>query len=88
MLFFTQFCPDAVRTLAALQHDAVESQFEDADTDGEDHPPDGIRYGCMSRPRTIRLEQKKPSGPVPGTFDWLINQGKAQPAALGGYRME
>jgi hypothetical protein len=23
------------------------------DTEGEDHPPDGIRYGCMSRPRKI-----------------------------------
>jgi hypothetical protein len=53
MLFFTMGCPDAMRTLAALQHDDVESKFEDADTEGEDHPPDGIRYGCMSRPRKL-----------------------------------
>jgi hypothetical protein len=53
MLFFTIGCEDAIRTLAALQHDDVESKFEDADTEGEDHPPDGIRYGCMSRPRKL-----------------------------------
>jgi hypothetical protein len=53
MLFFTMACEDAIRTLAALQHDDVESKFEDAETEGEDHPPDGIRYGCMSRPRKL-----------------------------------
>jgi hypothetical protein len=53
MLFFTQFCPDAMRTLAALQHNDVAKKFEDADSEGEDHAPDGIRYGCMSRPRKM-----------------------------------
>jgi hypothetical protein len=53
MLFFLMHCEDAIRTLAALQHDDVESKFEDAETEGEDHPPDGIRYGCMSRPRKL-----------------------------------
>jgi hypothetical protein len=46
-------CPDAIRTLSSLQHDDVESKFEDADTDGEDHAPDEGRYGCMSRPRKL-----------------------------------
>jgi hypothetical protein len=87
MLFFTQFCENAIRTLAALQHDDVESKFEDADTDGEDHPPDGIRYGCMSRPRTAPEKSSfRPSKPKYGTFDWLIQQGaEAKPAST--YRM-
>jgi hypothetical protein len=80
MLFFSQFCPDAVRTLAALQHDDVESKYEDAETDGEDHPPDGIRYGCMSRPRKAPEKGTfRPTGPKPWTFDWLVAQGKGKP---------
>lgn len=80
MLFFTQFCPDAIRTLSALQHDDVESKYEDAETDGEDHPPDGIRYGCMSRPRKAPEPTTfRPTGPKPWTFDWLIAQGKGRP---------
>jgi len=75
MLFFTQFCPDAIRTLAALQHDDAANKFEDADTDGEDHPPDGIRYGCMSRPRKILEEPPRIGGPKPGSMDWLIAEG-------------
>lgn len=34
--------------LATLQHDPTKP--EDADTDGEDHACDALRYGCMSRP--------------------------------------
>lgn len=39
-----------IRTLPALQHD--EKEPEDCDTDGEDHAPDDLRYGLMSRPWT------------------------------------
>jgi hypothetical protein len=75
MLFFTQFCPDAFRTLAALQHDDVESKFEDADTEGEDHPPDGIRYGCMSRPRKLpELEDRFAGQPKERSGDWLMTE--------------
>lgn len=75
MLFFTAACPDAIRTLAALQHDDVESKFEDADTDGEDHPPDGIRYGCMSRPRTLPNPEDRFAGqPKKGTMEWLMTE--------------
>lgn len=87
MLFFSQFCPDAIRTLSALQHDDIESRFEDADTDGEDHPPDGIRYACMSRPRAIpEKTDSRPKGPKYGSFEWLMKYtGKTRSST---YRME
>lgn len=75
MLFFTTAVPNATRTLSALQHDDVESKFEDADTEGEDHPPDGIRYGCMSRPRKAPDPEDRFSHlPKKGTYEWLIQQ--------------
>lgn len=41
-------CSHIIRTLPALQHDITDP--EDCDTDGEDHAPDALRYGLMSRP--------------------------------------
>ncbi|TAK84318.1 MAG: hypothetical protein EPO20_14610 [Betaproteobacteria bacterium] len=75
MLLFLDTCPDAIRTLAALQHDDVESKFEDADTEGEDHAPDGIRYGCMSRPRKLPdPEDRFAHLPKKGTMEWLMTE--------------
>lgn len=75
MLFFLMHCEDAIRTLAALQHDDVESKFEDAETEGEDHPPDGIRYGCMSRPRKLPdPEDRFKHQPIKGTMEWLTTE--------------
>lgn len=74
MLFFLACCPDAVRTLAALQHDDAAHKFEDADSDGEDHAPDGIRYGCMSRPRQLPDPKAMPKGPKPGSMDWITSE--------------
>ena len=75
MLFFTTACPDAVRTLSSLQHDDVDSKSEDADSEGEDHPPDGIRYGCMSRPRKLPdPEQRFSHLPKQGTGEWLMTE--------------
>jgi hypothetical protein len=50
-------CPHLIRTLPALQHDVKDP--EDCDTDGEDHAPDDLRYGLMSRPWT-RPKPKPP----------------------------
>lgn len=45
-------CRNLVRTLPALVHD--EHDPEDVDTKGEDHAPDALRYGLMTRtPATI-----------------------------------
>jgi hypothetical protein len=90
MLFFTQFCPDAFRTLAALQHDDVESKFEDADTEGEDHPPDGIRYACMSRPRKLPDADPATARPKERSGEWLLTEAwKGHPSpGRSTYRME
>lgn len=48
LMYFMDNCIDAIRTLPMLQHD--ETDIEDADSEGEDHAPDEIRYACMSRP--------------------------------------
>jgi hypothetical protein len=91
MLFFTSGCPDAIRTLAALQHDDVESRFEDADTEGEDHPPDGIRYGCMSRPRKLPdAEQRFANQPKERSGEWLMTEAwkGQQIRSRSTYRME
>jgi len=76
MLFFIGGATeDAIRTLAALQHDDVDSKFEDAETEGEDHPPDGIRYGCMSRPRKLpEPEDRFAHLPKKGTMEWLTTE--------------
>lgn len=60
MLYVFSTCPHLIRTLPALQHDV--DRPEDVDTEGEDHGPDAIRYGCMSRPyirKTPKLEEPK-----------------------------
>lgn len=41
-------CTNLIRTLPALVHD--EHDPEDVDTKGEDHAPDALRYGLMTRP--------------------------------------
>jgi hypothetical protein len=48
LILFFSTCPHVIRTLPALQHDPTHP--EDADTDGEDHAPDTVRYGCLARP--------------------------------------
>jgi hypothetical protein len=48
MWYVFNTCVHLIRTLPALQHDI--NNPEDCDTDGEDHAPDALRYGLMSRP--------------------------------------
>lgn len=48
-LFITENCINLIRTLPSLVHD--HNRVEDVDSDGEDHAPDALRYGLMSRPR-------------------------------------
>jgi hypothetical protein len=48
MWYVFDTCVHLIRTLPALQHDLTNP--EDCDTDGEDHAPDALRYGLMSRP--------------------------------------
>ena len=48
MLYVFSTCPHLIEHLPQLQHDP--NKPEDADTDGEDHLADALRYLCMSRP--------------------------------------
>lgn len=50
MMVVFNTCIHLIRTLPALQHDALKP--EDVDSDMEDHAPDEARYACMSRPWT------------------------------------
>ena len=61
MLYIFNTCPHLIRTLPALQHDKDDP--EDCNSEGEDHPPDALRYGCMSRPWTRTLSPFRPVHP-------------------------
>lgn len=69
LLYIFEMCVHLIRTLPALQHD--EDDPEDVDSDQEDHAPDALRYGCMSRP-IVREGVKAKKGPKPGTFAHLL----------------
>jgi hypothetical protein len=88
-LFITANCPHAIRTLEGLQRD--ETKVEDADSDGEDHAPDEIRYACMSRPRKRADPQDRfAHQPKQGTMEWLTTEawkGKKIPGR-SSYRMD
>jgi phage terminase large subunit len=47
-LFITENCINLIKTLPALVHD--KNKVEDVNSKGEDHGPDALRYGVMSRP--------------------------------------
>lgn len=62
-------CTHLIRTLPALQHDPHKA--EDVDTNGEDHAPDALRYGCMSRPF---IRDKPKDQPRKWPTDMTINE--------------
>ncbi|MBO4848668.1 MAG: phage terminase large subunit [Clostridia bacterium] len=49
-------CANLIRTLPALQYD--ERNREDA-ADGEDHAPEALRYGLMSRPHAAKAKDER-----------------------------
>lgn len=67
MLYFFFTCPEIIRTLPGLQHDPMKA--EDVDTDGEDHGPDALRYGCMSRPWVSEV----PKPPEPKALGYKLD---------------
>lgn len=62
MWYIFSNCVHTIRTLPALQHDM--NNPEDCDTDGEDHAPDALRYGLMSRPWSRPKPQKSEAGRI------------------------
>lgn len=71
LIYFFNTCHDSIRTLPALQHD--ENKPEDVNSDMEDHAPDDIRYGCMSRPRLKEVIEKKQTADV-NSIEWLLER--------------
>lgn len=56
LIYFFPNCSHIIRTLPVLQHDGRKP--EDCDTDGEDHAPDSVRYGVMSR-SSVKFSSKE-----------------------------
>ncbi len=69
MLYIFNTCTHLIRTLPALPHDA--NKPEDVDTDAEDHAPDALRYGCMSRPWTRVVDKPRSASDYGVTLDEL-----------------
>jgi Terminase large subunit, T4likevirus-type, N-terminal len=59
MFYVTEHSPHFIRTIPVLQHD--KGNFEDLDTEAEDHIADEWRYGMMSRPWLPRRMAKSSS---------------------------
>lgn len=51
-LFFFRDCPHTIRTVRELPRD--EGDFDDADTESEDHAPDAVRYKVNTKKRVAR----------------------------------
>lgn len=64
MLVCFSTCVDSIRTIPALQHDAMKP--EDLDSDMEDHAADDWRYACMSRPWIKPKAEKEKTGNISG----------------------
>jgi Terminase large subunit, T4likevirus-type, N-terminal len=60
LLFFSN-CAHTIRCIPLMQHDP--DRPEDADSEGEDHAPDSVRYACMSRPWIRKVPEAKDERP-------------------------
>lgn len=73
MLYVTEDCRDWWRTVPMLLHD--EHRLEDVDSRMEDHAGDDTRYACMARPVSRVPKPKAPTGPKPGSLEWVMQNG-------------
>ena len=71
MLYVFTDCVDTIRTLPVLTHD--KHRMDDIDTTQEDHAADDIRYACMSRPYTRRLEEEEDIWRQPTVEEMMSN---------------
>jgi len=66
--FVFDICKHWLRTIPVLMPNA--SNWEDVDTEMEDHAWDETMYSLRSRHKVLSVEQKE-EGPAVGTFGWL-----------------
>lgn len=79
----TRNCEHFIRTVPVLMPD--ENNWEDVDSDMEDHAWDECRYSLTSRHQLLTKERPKDTGPKPGSFDWLCQYG-GEPRSRSPYR--
>ena len=65
----TENCKHWLRTVPVLMPN--ENNWEDVDTEMEDHAWDETMYSLRSRHKVIQPDHEE-EGPKPGTFDWLL----------------
>ena len=73
-------CPELVRTLPALVFD--EHRTEDC-ADGDDHAPDALRYGLMSRPAPKLLLPANPPGDFTGAALFEMQTRRRRARGIG-----
>ena len=61
-VWFCESCKNTIRVIPLQQYSNGRNgqTFEDLDTKLEDHAVDTVRYACMSRPFTYKLQEDKP----------------------------
>lgn len=84
MLYIFDTCTALLRCIPTLQHDT--KNIEDVDKKGEDHPGDGARYGCMSRPYRVGPPAPKRAIDDPLTFDDLHRYDELSRSRAAGTR--
>lgn len=70
-------CSHFLRTVPIIMPDA--NNWEDVDTDMEDHVWDEFRYSLVSHQQPLTMLKPKDEDPKPGTFDWLMQYGQEKP---------
>ena len=71
--YVTNNCKHFIRTVPILMPDP--DNWEDVDTDMEDHCWDELRYSLVAHQKIFRNLKKEEEEPKPGTFDWLMKYG-------------
>lgn len=82
--YVTHSCRHFIRTVPILMPDP--GNWEDVDTDMEDHVWDEWRYSLVSHQRIFKTSAQESNEPVPGTFDWLMKYGNEQEKKASMYR--
>lgn len=82
--YVTRSCKHFIRTVPILMPDP--DNWEDVDTDMEDHAWDEFRYSLVSHQKIFVTRDKDDGEPKPGTFDWLMQYGLTEEKKRSKYR--
>jgi hypothetical protein len=84
MLYIMGCCSNLIRTMPQMQHDDQRPEDVVKGTMIEDHAPETLRYGCMSRPWVV-AKLKVVEARTPTLNDILASQRPKQQERLRGY---